>query len=175
MMGEVHTIMQVPVYDKGRLHGYTDVWHDDFQDVMSYLWKVNPGGYPCRYSKAEGTVRMSRHIMGLATGDPREVDHIDHNLLNHCRSNLRVVTHAQNQQNRKAEGNRNSKSKYRGVSPCKQTGKWMATCVLSGTRHWLGRHATEEEAAQVVREFRLRHMTHNDADWVHEPADLHQP
>jgi hypothetical protein len=159
-MSDVHTIMQIPVYDGARLHGYAEVWSEDWADLMTYLWKLSPEGYAVRYSKAEGTVRMARQIMGLATGDPRQVDHMDRHLLNNCRSNLRITTLAQNQQNRSAEGNKGSSSRHRGVSRCKQTQRWVAQCCLYGQRHWLGRYDTEEEAARVAREFREKHMTH---------------
>lgn len=156
----VHTIMQIPVYNQGRLHGYADVWHDDYDRLNQWLWRVNPQGYVLRYTKGEGTVRMSREIMGLGRGDPREVDHIDRNPLNNCRSNLRITTHAQNQQNRSAEGNRGARSKFRGVSYDKRTNRWTANVVINRQNHWLGRHDTEEEAGRVAAEFRKKHMTH---------------
>jgi hypothetical protein len=168
-MSDVHTIMQVPVYERGLLVGYADVWHDDYADIVKYLWKRNPQGYPCRYSKAEGTVKMHRQIMGLGHGNPLEVDHVDRNPMNNRRSNLRVVTHAQNQQNRGRGGGRNNTSGFRGVSFDKRTQRWAAYAVLNGERHWMGRHETAEAAAEVAREFRLKHMTHNDADRTAEP------
>src|SRR6185295_15306470 len=46
------------------------------------------------------TLYLHREIMGLQRGDGLEVDHVDGDCLNNQRGNLRVVTHAQNQQNR---------------------------------------------------------------------------
>lgn len=58
-------------------------------------------------------VRMHRFIMGVLKGDKREVDHKDHNGLNNCRKNLRVVTAQQNNFNRRAKGFRKVGKKYR--------------------------------------------------------------
>lgn len=70
-------------------------------------------------------------------GSDLVVDHINRNRLDNRIENLRAVT--------KAENNRN-RAKARGVSYCKQTGKWKA---FLGTK-WLGRYATEQEALHAV-------------------------
>ena len=133
-------------------------------EILSYLWKINPAGYACRYTKAEGTVRMHRQIMGLGLGDPREVDHVNRDQLDNRRENLRIVTRAQNLQNRSSRGNRNSKSGIRGVRLCKQTGRWAASAVINYETHWLGRHDTKEQAEAAVREFRAQHMPYSQED-----------
>lgn len=152
--------MNIPVYTtRGRLHDWATV--DDVDaELLGWLWKVNPEGYAVRYTKHEGTVRMHRQIMGLALGDPREVDHINHDPLDNRRHNLRIVERQQNQQNRRG-GNRGSTSQYRGVTYDKRTGRWMATCTVNGHSHWLGRHGTEEQAAEVAAEFRRQHMPYS--------------
>lgn len=67
------------------------------------------------------------------------IDHIDRNRLNNHIENLRAVT--------KGENNRN-KAQPRGVSFCKQTGRWKAVWPV-----WLGRYDTEQEAIDAVINF----------------------
>lgn len=74
------------------------------------------------------------------------VDHINRNRLDNRIENLRAVS--------KAENNRN-RAECRGVSYCKQTGKWKA--ALNGK--WLGRHDTEQEALDAVAKERANCST----------------
>lgn len=48
-------------------------------------------------------------------------------------------------------------SKYIGVGYCKQTGKWKVQLMDGKRSVWLGRHATEEEAARVAGEWLRAH------------------
>lgn len=150
--------MRIPVYNhEGRLHNWTEV-DDRDSDLMGWLWRYSSRGYVVRH--ANGTVQMHRLIMGLELGDPREVDHIDGDKLNNRRSNLRVVSHRQNQQNRKGP-NKNSTTGVRGVRFCKQTGRYAAQVTMHGAVHWLGRHDTLEEAEAAVVAFRATHMPYS--------------
>ena len=65
------------------------------------------------------------------------VDHINRVRDDNRIENLRAVSKAANNRNR---------AECKGVSYCKQTGKWKAG--LNGK--WLGRHATEKEAINAV-------------------------
>jgi len=73
-----------------------------------------------------------------------DVDHINHNGLDNTRSNLRVCTRRQNQQNRRVR--ENTSSIYKGVSltPC---GKWRSKVTVDGVEHRLGNFETEKDAA----------------------------
>jgi len=98
-------------------------------------------------SRRNINVLMHRVIMGLCHGNPLTVDHIDGNGLNNQQSNLRVCTLAQNVRNRHVVI---GKSKYRGVCLCSgRLGKrpWRASINTGGKNLWLGKYATEEEAA----------------------------
>ena len=97
------------------------------------------------------TIYMHRVIaarMGLNIDD-RVVDHIDGNGLNNQRSNLRVASHSQSMCNTKLRTD--SASGYRGVSLCRRTGRWTAWIEFQHKKHWLGRHATPELAANAYR------------------------
>lgn len=84
---------------------------DMFNWLNRYKWyalwnKDTQSFYAARNSKGENdrrcTIPMAREILGLKYGDKREADHRDHNILDNRILNLRVVTHQQNQWNRKS-------------------------------------------------------------------------
>ena len=60
------------------------------------------------------SMRMPRQIMGLESGNKKQIDHINHNGLDNRRCNLRICTSQQNTFNRKK--NENCSSRYKGVS-----------------------------------------------------------
>lgn len=97
---------------------------------------------------------LHRLILGLRKGDARQVDHIDRNPLNNRRSNLRVVTPAENNQNR--GGWRNSSSKYKGVSWDKYHNSWKAAIGVGGIQRNLGRYKVEEDAARAYNKAVLK-------------------
>lgn len=125
-----------------------------------------PVGYVIRHVPVgEGTYRkyrrerMSRVILGLTEGDPQRADHINGDVLDNRRSNLRIVTPQQNAQNMNAH--RDARSKYRGVYWFKPHGKWCASVCINYRSHHVGYFDSELEAAEAARAFRERAMTHN--------------
>lgn len=89
-------------------------------------------------------VYMHRLILGSPDG---VVDHVDRNGLHNRRMNLRVVSAHANWVNSAAH--LRGKSKYKGVSAVKKTGRWRA--ALQANRKWeqIGTFDTEEEAARA--------------------------
>lgn len=81
------------------------------------------------------------------------VDHYDHNTLNNRKSNLRIVTHAQNMQNRSPEIT-SQYSKLRGVTFDKRNQKWHASLNHNGRRHFFGYFDTMEKADVAVKKGR---------------------
>jgi hypothetical protein len=75
------------------------------------------------------------------------VDHIDGNKANNCIANLRDVSRAMNQQNRR-KPRADSMTGLMGVS-LSRNGKWRATIRVDGKDCFLGYHATAEAAAAV--------------------------
>lgn len=116
--------------------------------VGQYNWNANVDGgtvYAQRGAYADGvqkTTRMHRVLMGEPEG--MEVDHRDGNGLNNRRSNLRIATKAQNQQN-KGMAKRNS-SGFKGVSWAKRERKWQAQIRLNNKNYTIGRYRTPEDA-----------------------------
>lgn len=90
--------------------------------------------------------KMHRVILSAPKGVL--VDHIDGNGLNNCRTNIRLVTVAQN--NHRARLMSNNTSGYKGVVLCQ--GKWMARIGFQRTRIQIGMFDTKEEAAKAYDE-----------------------
>src|SRR5215470_7214120 len=67
--------------------------------VKNYLWHTQTNWTSGFYARTGRGLLMHRLITGCPKG--KEVDHINHDTLDNRRSNLRIVTHKQNQQNGK--------------------------------------------------------------------------
>jgi hypothetical protein len=102
----------------------------DYEDLSKYRWCascMNGRAYAVRRTEKGRTVYMHRQIMHAPKGSI--VDHIDHNILNNRRCNLRVCTPEQNYAN---AGPRGGSSGFVGV--WRHRKKWVAGI------HWQGKH-----------------------------------
>ena len=119
---------------------------EDFEELSQFKWCAlwyphTKSFYAVRHSKTKNGKRhmilMHRQILGLNHGDKMQGDHINHDTLDNQRSNLRAVTHQQNQWNHK-----NAK----GYSWNKRNKKYMAYIKSNGKRINLGYFSTTKEA-----------------------------
>ena len=121
---------------------------EDYDRVSQYNWCAIEDDR-CWYAhtfKRDGTP-LSMHR--LITNAPKGllVDHIDHNGLNNRKSNLRLCTNAQNQQNTRPR--RGGTSRYKGVWLDKTRNVFMATISCNKKRYFLGRFKLETDAAKA--------------------------
>lgn len=100
-------------------------------------------------------VYLHRAVTGAKNG--QSVDHINGNTLDNRRVNLRVVSHAENLQNR-IRLQRNNTSGYRGVVWDASRQKWQARAKLKGKGVLLGRFSSKDEAREVVVQWRRKNM-----------------
>lgn len=89
-------------------------------------------------------VLLHRKIMNAEKG--QIVDHIDGNVANNRKENLRFVTHGQNMMNKRRKINKKT-SKYKGVFFDKRTGKFFAAIKQKGNGQYLGSFPCETRAA----------------------------
>ena len=98
-------------------NGYVTVIDEtDLDLVLPYTWygKIsNHLPYAATNTRTGGTLFMHRLL--LRTPQHLHTDHINHNTLDNRRSNLRVVTLSENNQNKRPEAPRNSKTGVRNV------------------------------------------------------------
>lgn len=126
----------------------------DLPVIKQITWRVGKNGYASGWHAGD-FVLMHRLLTNAPAGIC--VDHINGNKLDNRRSNLRLVTHAENLQNRPSLP-RNNTSGHRGVSFSKKGRAWVAQAHQSGRTIVIGRFHTKEEAATAASAWRAQHM-----------------
>lgn len=114
----------------------------DVEIVCGYKWGLSNEGYVIARG---GRLFMHRLLMGLVSGDPREVDHRRHNKTDNRRSQLRIVTRKQNRRN--SRGNSGGTSPHKGVHFCERDKVFIAQIKVNGTKKRLGGFKSEVDAA----------------------------
>lgn len=137
---------------RGIIRDWVKVDDEDFDALNQYVWHLGNAGYAASWEKR----LMHRELLGLMTGDGRYGDHINHDKLDNRRANLRIVTNAENMQNRRPR--RLGSSQYRGVTWDKRTQRWIAQGMLNGRTYFLGRFDDEDVAGAAAAEFRAQCM-----------------
>ena len=84
------------------------------------------------------------------------VDHINHDLKDNRKANLRICTNQQNQMNRSIS--KNNTSGYKGVSFDKTKNKWFAQVALNRIPKFLGYYDTKEEAHNARVDYERIHF-----------------
>ena len=151
---------------RNAVKGWALVDDDDYEIVKDLSWQLMTStsrtGRTVSYAMAtirrDGQARrslMHRMILGLTPKDP-DVDHVDHDGLNNQRHNMRLVTHAQNHQNRPSC--RGSASRYRGVSYKKDSNGWVVRVTVDGCVHSFGTFDSEADAGRVATYWRTQLM-----------------
>lgn len=135
---------------------------EDYEELSKYKWMVADVevGRPkvWRWSLGSRTERhsiiMAREILNAPANVV--VDHKNGNTLDNRKSNIRLCTYSQNNQNRR-KTKRKTSSKYKGVTLDRKDGAWQAVIGFidvfgHATHKYLGRFPSEEEAARYYDE-----------------------
>lgn len=128
----------------------------DVELVASRRWFANVStwsGSATVRVYAAATIRnttVSMHKLLLIDAGKMQVDHIDGDGLNNRRSNLRLVSTAQNQWNQRRHSDNTSGVK--GVHRSSRDKKWCAQIRVSNKVHSLGHFDTLEAAAAAYAE-----------------------
>lgn len=136
--------LTMPIERQGETVVYVVIDRDDASIARRYRWNaVRISG---RYYAISGDRLLHRLIMEPIP-DGMEVDHIDGDSLNNRRSNLRIVSHAQNNMNKVLQSN--NTSGFKGVSWNRNAGKWSASIKKRNRKRHIGLFASREEAARA--------------------------
>lgn len=121
---------------------------EDLNRISKYTWHIhkNRNGNSYIASSKKGTLRLLHRFIVNAPKNML-VDHINGNILDNRKENLRICSVIENSLNRK--GNKNSTSKYKGVSYKTQYKKWQAQITSKGKDYHLGYFDSEIEAARI--------------------------
>lgn len=122
----------------------------DHEIIMKHKWhRCDKDGYVTTNSrdKTNGkTVRIHRLIMNCP--DDKIVDHINGNILDNRRENLRIVDFSSNAQNKRKSTLKKSTSQYMGVSLDLCNNTWRAGITINKKNIGLGVFSSEIEAAE---------------------------
>ncbi|MET3507062.1 HNH endonuclease [Halalkalibacter oceani] len=126
---------------------------------MTNTWFLNDNGYVRANFPADrvnrGSLRLHRFILNAPKD--KDVDHINGDKLDNRKSNLRLVTRGENNQNQKLI-RKNTKSRMRGVSWFERDRKWRAYVSFKGKQKHLGYFDTIEEAALAASRARRKYL-----------------
>jgi hypothetical protein len=122
---------------------------EDFERLSKYKWCAG-GAKKCRYAQRRsccGIVYLHHDVLQIdrMALDGKVVDHIDMNRLNNCKTNLRIVSPAEN--------SRNTKRHLERVGYCfdKTHGKWKVYLDQPDKKRInLGTVKTKEEAIELL-------------------------
>lgn len=119
---------------------------EDYEQLNKYKWHaMKAGNRGLFYVTRMQAIEMPHQILGLCVDYRQIIDHINRNLLDNRKSNLRIVTPSQAQMHRrKIMG---FSSQYKGVYWAKSDEKWRAHIKKNGLSYYLGRFDNEIDAA----------------------------
>jgi HNH endonuclease len=141
-------IGKIPIRGRdGTVRTFTrvDVEDSTKPEISWKPWRLNAYGYAVRGEKRQGKfTQLFLHRVILNAPPGMEVDHVNGDQLDNRRCNLRLVTHAQNQQNRKQQ--RNNSSGFRGISWYPRYRKWQVLIWDNRHRIHLGYFTKLEDA-----------------------------
>jgi len=129
---------------------------EDFEYLNQFKWharKSRDTFYASRNLRISKNNRktIQMHRVVLETTNPKiQIDHKDGNGLNNQKNNLRLATSTQNTRNSKP--NKNTSSKYKGVSYRKDAKKWRSIINFNKKVIRLGCFTDEIEAAKAYDE-----------------------
>jgi hypothetical protein len=121
---------------------------EDYDKIKGYRWHQIGGGYitanaPMVNYKRDGCIYLHKLIMD---SPDYQVDHINHNLLDNRKSNLRLATRSQNMMNRRFS---NSKSKVTGVGWYSKKNAWRVRITINNKTIFGGLFKDLQEAIKV--------------------------
>jgi hypothetical protein len=133
-------------------------------DIAEFL---EAHGFAISVNRRNGQIEQTMAIIKLGRlicKPPKEkvVDHVNGNPLDNRRRNLRVCTQQQNRMNSRPQ--RNTSSKYKGVSRERDRNCWKAQIKVGKTNRQLGRFKDEKRAALAYDE--AAHKEHKKFAWL---------
>lgn len=154
-----HDSSDSPFVQIALINNETTIVSPEDADLAKFRWYRTGGG---KYVKSHQCTPALMHrvvierVLGRSLVEGEYVDHINGDVSNNTRDNLRVASKRQNGRNRKVNGN--SKSGYKGVSFYARSKAWRACITLNGKGKTLGYYATPEDAARAYDLAALEHF-----------------
>jgi hypothetical protein len=130
----------------------------DTEDLPAGQIVLDKNSYGVIYIKRK-PIKFHRHIMKLSPRDKLVIDHIDRNPLNNAKSNLRIVSHAENMKNTKIFTT--NKTGIKGVTYIIRKSCRREPCYRAGIEHNGKRYSKQfstaiyQNAKELAKEQRL--------------------
>lgn len=146
-------------YIKSGKEFYFDI--EDYDLIKNYKWNIVETGYIgaiIRGTKRKDRIPLHRLILGLCFENNNKnliVDHIDHNLFDNRKSNLRIVTKLENNWN--SIKRKDNTTGYKGVYLDKKYGKYEARISVNKKEIYLGYFYDIEDAALARKNAELKY------------------
>jgi hypothetical protein len=134
---------------------YVD-WSNYDRYIKGYSFKMTKYGYVQYSSVKDGLNGKYLHRVIMDCPEGMFIDHKDHNKLNNCRSNLRIVTQQQNNMNNAKQ--KNNKSGVLGVHWYKASEKWRARIKINNKEIHLGSFDNLEDASKARKEAEIKYF-----------------
>lgn len=137
---------------------------DDAIRVKEIRWYVSYDKSLDSFYVKSKYVQLHRFIMNC----PKDltVDHINHNTLDNRKSNLRICTQKQNNENRNGCFSSNKTSKIRNVCWHKQRQKWQVSLGIKGKQKYIGIFDSLIDAEQAAIAARKKYYTHSIEEYT---------
>jgi hypothetical protein len=155
---------------------YSLVDDEDYDYLNQWKWSLNGCGYIRRHFSSNGRRKdLYLHRVIMKSPNGLSIDHINHNLLDNRKSNLRTCCHRENMLNRKKrrfvnkEKNEIPTSKYIGVFRDKVNKGWVSVVTIKRKIVYKRIFDTEIEAAitynRMARKLLGEFANLNRIDW----------
>lgn len=117
---------------------------DDYEKIKDITWTRSDKGYVIA-SRIYGYIELSRYILDCTKGDGVIVDHINGDINNNRKYNLRKTNKSINSLNRNPQGN----GKLKSLGVRKSKNRYEARIRVNGEDIFIGSFLTLEEAEQA--------------------------
>lgn len=135
----------------------------DHPGAWCVQWRNKVKNFYCIAKVKRDGKNSSIYLHRYLTNCPKDlqIDHINHNTLDNRRHNIRIVTHAQNNQNRKGSPANKKSAGIIGVSWDKRKRKWKVGFKVKGKQKHVGYFENIKDAERSSLEARKIHMPYS--------------
>ena len=133
---------------------------EDYEKILPYYWRSSNSKWG-KYAVAKDlvnntTVQMSRIIMDVPIGDKRQVDHINHDVSNNRKENLRICTNSENSMNKGLI--KSNTSGVTGVTWNRRLNKWVSQIMINKKHIHLGVFCDFNDAVKAREDAEIKYF-----------------